>query len=349
MKHVVSIPVAILWFSIVSIGPGLCPARAAEPEFFKVPPIEAFDGKSWGGLTIGESTTDAIKMALKTSKGAVRPEAMLLPQPEHAPVRIDVLMHGRGGGSILSGFRIGYEDEAPTEADLAARLKQDPEIWFPRMRYDEWHIAAFPARGVVAFVDGMGASARASVILLCSPSRVRFAIENCVNMPMPIGDVHDAFPDEQRVLNIGIVSVDIGTVKGLTLRDKSDAEREIVKRIRRLRTPRQIDLVDGAAGTLKATVSINCKEKKAKVEVHTDLSGRTPLGAVSTAADGSDTVTVDQDNPTWSDSRHLEETVFDTVDRVYRQAAGKIVAQRLPTPAQMRATATLVRINLATP
>src|SRR5947209_19762887 len=76
-------------------------SRAHSQEIFKADPIESFDGKTWSGLTIGESTTDVIKKRFKTSKGAVRPEAMLLPQPEKAPIRIDVLMHGRGGGSIL--------------------------------------------------------------------------------------------------------------------------------------------------------------------------------------------------------------------------------------------------------
>ena len=88
--------------------------------------IESFDGRSWGGLTIGQSTTDDIKRAYATSKGAIRPEAMLLPQPEGSGVRVDALMHGRGGGSVLQGFRVAYADGAPILRDLADRLKQEP-------------------------------------------------------------------------------------------------------------------------------------------------------------------------------------------------------------------------------
>lgn len=320
----------------------------AGQEIFRPAAVEEFDGKSWSGLVIGESRTDDIKRAFKTSKGAIRPEAMLLPQPEGSPVRIDVLMHGRGGMSVLQGFRIAYLDSPPTVSDLTARLKREPEILYSRVRYDDWSIAAFPDRGIVAFVEGDGPAGQVDVILLCSPSHVRNVLVGCASRPTRIANVKETFPEERRILRLGKIRVDISSVKGLTISDKGDVEHDLEKRIARFRTPRQIEIDDAASGILSVDVTVKNKDKKAVVEAKAQISGRTVLGSVSVSADSSDTIR-GEENPTWRGSRNLENTVFDAVDSVYRRAADKVDAQRPPTPAELRLANWLERINLGTP
>jgi len=340
---------AICLFSLFSLITTVLPLSSNAQEFLKPDPIEQFDGKTWSTLTIGESTTDSIKRAFKTSKGAIRPEAMLLPMPEGSKLRIDVLMHGRGGTSTLQGFRIGYRDDAPTLADLADRLHSEPEIRYPRDHFDDWSMAAFPEKGVVAFVGGSGRSARVDVVLLCSPSRVRDAIAETGPRPTTPLDVKDVFPDDKRILQVGRFNVDINTVKGMSLPDKPDVERELERRIRRMRTPRELDIVDSSTGSVSVSVSLNYKDRRVKVEATASVSGKTVLGSVSVSGSSEDSIREDRDNPEWRGSRNLENTVYDAVDRAYRNASEKVRSQKLPTLDQLRDIDWNIRIGRATP
>lgn len=323
------------------------PSRAQE--FIKPDPIEQFDGKTWGGLTIGQSTTDDIKRMYKTSRGAIRPEAMLLPQPEPSKVRIDVLMHGRGGTSTLQGFRIAYADGAPTLRDLSDSLKTEPQMFYPQRRFDEQQLAAFPERGVIAFLAGSGRLARIEVILLCSPGRMHDAVTECRAAPTPILNVRDEFPTDRLVLEIGKIRVDISTVKGMAIKDKSDVEDDLQRRIKRQRTPREVDIVDRSAGTLNIDVTVTLKDRRAKIEAKATISGKTLLGAVSVSGDGSDAIREDGDNPIWRGGRNLENAVSDAVDRAYRRASEKVRSQKPPTPDELRLLDWNARISRATP
>ena len=200
----------------------------------------------------------------------------------------------------------------------------------------------------MAFLDGTGASAHIAVILLCAPSHVRDALEGSVASPGRIVEVRDVFPDDKRLLMIGKIRVDISTVKGMAIKDRSDVEYDLQKRVARNRTPREIDIVDGAAGTLTVYIEVHWKDKKAKVEARAEISGRTSLGSVTASAEATDYVREEKENAEWRGSRNLESTVFDAVDRVYRRAAEKVRSQRLPTPHELRHADWNNRINRAT-
>lgn len=341
-----TLTIFMLLLCIAAITPNACHAQ----DMFPVGDIATFDGKSWGGLNLGQSSTAEIKKAFKTSKGAIRPEAMLLPQPASSTVRVDVLTNGRGETSLLSGFRIAYSDAGPDIKALAAALKLEPEIWYPQERYDDWYAAAFPERGIVVFVEGSGRTERASLVLLCSPFHVRDVVSDCVKQPTPPLDIRDTFPDSKRVVEIGLVNVFVNASKGIKIDRSDDVARELEQRIRRMRTPREIDVHTGAKGVwnVHLDLSYSSKDKRSTLDATSDMSGTTILGRVSAASRVSDTFREDSDNPIWIGSSRLERTMYDALDRVMDQMADHVRKQPLPTPAALRLRACDAMIDRAT-
>ena len=307
-------------------------------EMFKVDEISSFDGKTWGGLTIGESTTADIKKQFKTSKGAIRPEAMLLPQPKNAPVRVDVLMIGRGADSVLSGFRVAYSDAGVDLKALSTALKLEPETYYPREHFDDWRMEAFPERGIVVFVEGSGRTERASLVLLCAPFHVRDVIAGCDHQPTRPRDILDVYPDDKRIVEIGNVSVDISCGKGIKLDKSDEVARNFERHFRRIRAPREIDIHSGSTGTLSAKVDISfsAKDSKATVNAAIDMAGTTQLGRVTASGQSSDTYREDSLAPVWYGSGKLERTVYDALDKVFAQMSDRVRKQPLPTPAALR-------------
>ena len=319
-------------------------------EMFKVDEISRFDGKTWGGLTIGDSTTADIKKLFKTSKGAVRPEAMLLPQPQNSPVRVDVLMIGRGANSVLSGFRLAYTDGGTDLKTLSESLKLEPETWYPREHFDDWRVEAFPERGIVAFMEGSGRTERTSVVLLCAPFHVRDVIASCEHQPTRPLNILDVYPDDKRVLEIGNVSVDIDCGKGIKVDKSDEVARNLEKQIWRNRTPREIDIHSGATGslTVKFDISFNAKDSKATVSATANMSGTTLLGRVSTSTQSTDTYREDSLSPVWYGSSRLERIMYDVLDKAFGQMADKVRKQPLPTPAALRLQSWDTMINQGT-
>ncbi len=324
------------------------PCRAQET--FKTDEISRFDGKTWGGLTLGESSTADIKRLFKTSKGAVRPEAMLLPQPDNAPVRVDVLMNGRGAKSVLNGFRLAYTEGGVDLKVLADTLKIEPETWYPREHFDDWRIVAFPERGIVTFVEGSGRVERVALVLLCAPFHVKDAVGECEHQPAPPRNIRDVFPDDKRVVGIGQVQVSINCDKTIKMDKPDDVARGLEDHIRRLRTPREIDIRSGGTGrlTVKLDLAYSAKDNKATVTANADMQGTTLLGRVAAAGQSADTYREDNPAPVWSGPAKLEHTFYDALDKAWAQMADKVRRQPLPTPAALRVRAWDAMIDLAT-
>lgn len=332
-------------FSLIAMRPIRCEAQ----DYFKPDELAKFDGKSWGGLTIGESTTDDIKHAFKTSKGAVRPEAMVLPQPAGSPVRIDVLMRGRGGKSILTGFRLAYNDGAMSRDQVKDLLPGEPEIWYARQRFSKWFVELFPDRGISVFVrETEEGKEEVPLILLCPPDQIRSVVTGFDRNPTKLQRVEDVYPEGKKLIELGQVRVDISSCKGIDLDNKSDIENSLERQLRRLRTPSEVDIVSGGAGSLKVSIEISYKNKKGDVTADATVEGNTQLGRVYTTGHGSEDIRDEGDKPAWKGSRRLERAMFDAVDRAISAAVDKIRKQRPPTIAELRELASNDAVNRAT-
>lgn len=319
-------------------------------DLFKPDELSRFDGKTWGGLTIGESSTADIKKMFKTSKGAIRPEGMVLPQPEKSTIQVDVLMNGRGEKSLLNGFRVAYANEGVDLKALKEALKLEPDVWYPRQHFDDWHLEAFPERGIVVFVEGSGRVERIPLVVLCAPFHVKDVIDTCDRQPTMPQNIQDVFPDDKRIVVIGQVHVEINCDKGIKVDRSEEICRDLEKQIWRLRTPREIDLRPDSPGKLnvKLDISFNPKDGKATVTANTEISGNTFLGRVNTTARSSDTYREDSASPVWSGSRRIERTFYDVLDKTWAQMADSVRKQPLPTPSILRLKAWDVMINQGT-
>lgn len=326
-------------------------APAVAQGLFEAPAVTAFDGKAWGGLVIGESTDADIKKACKTQKGAVRPEAMVLTQASGSQVRVDVMMDGRGAKAKLNGFRVAFADGGPTVDDVARTLKMDPETWFPRERYDEWRLVTFPEKGITLFIEGEGRTERASLVLLCRPGRVRDALADCERDATSVRSFREfARKYDDRCVEIGTVSVDVGRLKGIHLTDERRAESDLVSMVRDMRMGDEVVLRRGGAGTLSVSVtaSYDSGDRSGSLSASATLGGSTELGRVYASSSVKRSLRDEGEEPEWRGSRRFESVVRDAVDQVVRDAAQSVRRQHVPTAAEVRRAAMDRAISEAT-
>ncbi len=340
--------VAILGLLLSTIS--LVTSRCAAQDTFPISDVATFDGKVWAGLTVGESTTAVIKKAYKTSKGAIRPEAMLLPQPANSTVRVDLLTRGRGEDSLLSGFRLVYSEGGPDLAALAATLKLEPETWYPRDHFDDWRLVTFPERGIVVFVEGTGRTERASMVLLCSPSHVRDVVSECLKQESPAMDVRDAFSDDKKYIELGSPHVFITVGKGITLEKSGDVSNRLESKLLQWNMPHEVALNSTNKGTWNINLSMtySAKDKTTTLEASSDLTGSTLIGKLTSNGKRTDTYREFTDNPIWSGTAKLERTVYGAVEKSVFDMRDKVRKQAPPTMAALRMHAVDVMIDRAT-
>jgi hypothetical protein len=195
-------------------------AAAQAPGYFDPSAPDKFDGHGWNGLTLEQSTTDDIKRAFKTSKGAYRPEAMVLPQPSGSQVNVQVLMDGRGGQSRLVGFRLAYSGIGPDLQRLADSLGAQSETVYPLERFSDWRVQVFRQAGIAAFAVREGVRETVPLLLLTTTGRVDTLVQGFSDSPSPIGNLRKRFKPEDVEIKFGQTNVSFSRGRS----DISDAD-----------------------------------------------------------------------------------------------------------------------------
>jgi hypothetical protein len=272
---------------------GRIAASAQGQEHFEPPVLEQFDGRGWKDLTFDESTTDDIKKAYKTGKGAYRPEAMVLPQSRDSDINLQVLMNGRGGTSRLVGFRIAYKDGELNLTELARSLGKRAETFYPQERFSDWRVEAFLSKGIIVFVARDGVRDTVPVVVLTTPERATELVRGLSEEPTRIGDFRRRFnPNDVRV-EFGSISIS-HQEKGLQFPDANDVESRIRRSVRENSGSRNLDYRSGGDASYTVRIVLDKpKDKDGKVTVTVTASGTTPFGSVY--ASGSNTKTFDRD------------------------------------------------------
>lgn len=154
------------------------------------PGIETFDGKTYAGIVLGETGDPELKALHRVFKSKLYPEALSIEVAEGQPI-VDVLLDRRGGIATVQGIYLQYAGTGPNVKLLAARLKEEPTLWFHPRRKEAWHVAVFMKRGVVAFIDETDAGPATRTVLLCLPDSVTNGLSELLPEPTSVGDIPD--------------------------------------------------------------------------------------------------------------------------------------------------------------
>lgn len=154
----------------------------APAELFPTSGIRDFNGKEWNGLTLGVTTDDGIKKMYRTSRGASRPEGLVLDTDRGAP-RVEAMLRGRGRDAKLIGFYVVFNQVNRGPEDFV-QSTDDPG--YPRTRYGEVYVSSDVERGVVALISESQRSPRVLAALLTDPQFARAVIEEFPARQSPV-------------------------------------------------------------------------------------------------------------------------------------------------------------------
>lgn len=254
-------------------------------------PVTTFDGRSWSGIDVDVDKDADIKKKFRTTRGAVVPEALLVVSADDT-IRVDALLDGRGANAVVRAIRVKYEGRRPTLRDFERELDERPVHYFPRVRHEPWHIAAFEKEGILALVMGDRAVPdRIESVLLMNPERIAAVLRRYDTNITPVTDVIDPGERWDRVLEYGRIDAAIrisannrpGELdRGTINRIERDAEDDM----RYSRGGGSIRYERNARGSYNISVSDDGfgDNGEAGFRVTATIQGETPYGSISESA-----------------------------------------------------------------
>ena len=198
--------------------------QARNPEMV-VAHLATCDGTNWSGLTLGKTTVRDIKKQYKTGRSDL-PMSQELSQPRESHQKIFALFADKHDDSVLAAFLLRYSDNGPNLADLSRAAGVPEHDYYQSGRLENWKLAAFPSKGIVAFELTMSGQEMVPMVILCPPSSVAAVCRRFRTSVQPIVERIDPHANEPRIMNFGTASVQ-KYLKGL---DLNDGERQNVER-----------------------------------------------------------------------------------------------------------------------
>lgn len=256
-------------------------AAPVDPGYFTVPAYSSFDGRTWGGLEISRTTDAELKKLYKTSKGAMRPEGILLTQPDSANYRVDALLKGRGKDARLNGIRINYRGAEPSLEALCQDLPGAPAMFFPKTRYEDWAVAAYPQRGVAFFLDRASDHPVVEWALVSNPDTLLSALQGLGVESSEVVEYVDPYRDLPRLLELGTVSVSFH-FDGIQAEDRDQDRDDLERAMKRMKAHDLVHYRSGKRGTFSLAIDASYTVKDGgRVRVTGDLEGFTNYGHVA--------------------------------------------------------------------
>lgn len=210
----------LLFFLLISASS--CQAR--NPEIV-VARLETCDGKNWSGLTLGITTARDIKKQYKTGRSDL-PMSQELSQPRESHQNIFALFADKHDDSVLAAFLLRYSDDGPNLAHLSRAAGVPEHDYYQSGRLENWKLAAFPRKGIVAFELTKFGQETVPMVILCPPSSVAAVCRRFRTSVQPVVERIDPHANEPRIMNFGTAIVE-KHLSGLYL---NDGERQNVER-----------------------------------------------------------------------------------------------------------------------
>lgn len=280
----------------------LAPLAKSQAEF-TVPPLNEADGKSFGGIALGISTDESVKKQFKTSKGAVRPEALKLETAGNSPYRVNVLLDGRGKTAKAIGVRVDIKNEDLVWTTFSESCGEGWLIGHFETRYSDWGVAIHPTRGIIAVVHELSSNTPVVAHLIYTTEKCVLEFGKRLSKDVaPVQKYNDPYKSLDFLAEITRVDCTVNA-KGVTLDDKDDVSYDIEKRTERMidREP-YINISGRANAILYVTASVDYSNSKGgEMRVSMSLSATTPYGNVSVSGNGSETLRKNLGTIRWRD------------------------------------------------
>ena len=318
----------LLLSCVIIMAPAL-----AEPPPFAADKIEAFDGKSWGGLVLGKTTQDGVKQKFKNGRGDFSTSVEVKQDKESAaPYRVSALYVNKEKNAVLDGICIRYKNDTDgiPLAKMETVLGGEGEVRYAEHRYEDWKMVAYPKHGILLFVI----KDNVNMILLGYSDRVANTFPMLRDTAGEIENYQDQFRDKERVLVFGTTTATFD-LKNIRLDNQSREERDIKRDLQRAASSSYLRYDPGAStgGTYSISVTARYdKDKDRDGTVTTSLSGAGPFGPLSA------TKSVTFHMYKGDDDAHLEDTRYDrAITEATRDVENDMIRQverQQPPPVQ---------------
>ncbi len=268
---------------VVAAAPGLA------SEILKPAGVATFDGKTWSGMTIGESVLSDVRKAYQTERrgrgdilSAYTDRSLRFRSEKGSDTVVEAIFSSGAKNALLCGFRVEFKSAAPTIEALGAQLGEKPQRWYaPRRGTDWWH-EVFTQHGVVAVMQGDGAATRMAYLLLVLPSRVAGYVKGLSSEPTDQGAnplAAMAASSATDVLEYGSVQVTYN-VKGTTIRGQDRDRLEFEQQMRSATAGGAIRYTPGAGGVYRLTITVEAYSEtggivSADAAIEGNVGGRT--------------------------------------------------------------------------
>lgn len=137
----------------------------AQSQPVTVAPWTSFDGKAWSGISIGTTERD-LKSQFKTGKTEISDPASVRVQSDRKEWIISAILTQTGGKGSVVGIAVERDkDNLDSLESLQRELGAPDRVRYPEIRYGDWSVAHWQAKGIAAVVEGN----RVRKILLAPP------------------------------------------------------------------------------------------------------------------------------------------------------------------------------------
>lgn len=304
---------------------------------FDAPPIEQFNGQSWGQIQLDQTRDRDMKSMFETDRGAIRPEALLLKQPAGAIYRISALLDGRGSDARVIGFSL-----SPQGATLPRRVLAPlgpAETRFVSGRWSQWRLAVWPSKGIAAALSDEAVYS----ILLTSPARIKSLADALPTRETATRNYERLAGEWSPSLVYRTTSSSVTFRNGLTSLQKDrieDFNREMLRRI-------SGDYLRQGPGSGRASVRVTVAKDgnrdRAKITANAEFWG--PVQGVTVSADGEATIRVDLNGGSVVAGILIVEAADAAIEQAAEEAVDKVSFIRPPTIPELRAEAWLAIVN----
>jgi hypothetical protein len=258
-------------------------AQARNPDITPAP-LEASDGITWSGLTLGKTTANDIKKQFKTGRSAL-PMSQELSQPKEVNQKIFALFSDKHDDSPLAMILLRYSDHGPDLASLRSAVAAPEKDYYQSGRLEDWKLATFPAKGIVAFELTTFGQETIPMVILCPPGSISAVCQGLSAKMRPVVIRNDPHANEPKTMSFGTVTVNTD-LKGLELKsgEKQDVERTMIDTTANGTMRYSV----GAPGSYVTDVSGSfTPDKGGSLSVTSTISGDGPYGFITVTGSSS--------------------------------------------------------------
>jgi hypothetical protein len=263
-----------------------------------VPAFRSWDGRAWGGISVGTTEKDLGKQVQKTKTVGPDPASVRIVADKKGWVVAAILTEANNKGSV-AGFTVELERDEPIESLEALQTELGPSDYtaFPRMRYSDWSLVVWKDKGIAAAVQN-GSRPLVQKVLLAPPA--------------VLGQNLDAWERDsnsiQDIPRLPVSGFDISVSSDPRDREIEDDLGDGLRRMAR----RQMDRYDGRGWVPARNAGVQVRanfqtRKKATTTVSGSLAATFHDTLGELILNESATITIDRDR----DLRYRTETMFD--------------------------------------